>query len=117
MRSCLHKVRSPDDFSNAHEPFTAALKAAPPITKSKVKGTPSRRERPSLDLSPTSSPGRPNFRLVVSFAKKQELGWRYLFEVVSDGNMHLRAAIEKFDYTRGNKFSTYACTTLIRNFA
>jgi len=39
------------------------------------------------------------------------------FEMVSDGNLSLIRAIEKFDYTRGNKFSTYATWAVMRNFA
>ena len=39
------------------------------------------------------------------------------FELVSDGNMSLIRAIEKFDYARGNKFSTYASWAIMKNFA
>ena len=37
--------------------------------------------------------------------------------MVSDGNMSLIRAIEKFDYTKGNKFSTYASWAIMKNFA
>jgi RNA polymerase primary sigma factor len=37
--------------------------------------------------------------------------------VVSDGNMSLMRAVEKFDYARGNKFSTYATWAIMKNFA
>ena len=57
---------------------------------------------------------RANLRLVVSIAKRH-LGRRGdLFERVSDGNYALMRAVERFDYSRGNKFSTYA-TWSIRN--
>lgn len=60
---------------------------------------------------------RSNLRLVVSIAKRH-LGPRTNFEtLVSDGNMSLLAAIEKFDYTKGFKFSTYASWAIIKNFA
>jgi RNA polymerase primary sigma factor/RNA polymerase sigma factor len=36
---------------------------------------------------------------------------------VSDGNMSLLRAIEKFDFARGNKFSTYASWAIMKNFA
>jgi RNA polymerase primary sigma factor/RNA polymerase sigma factor len=36
---------------------------------------------------------------------------------VSDGNMSLIRAAEKFDYARGNKFSTYASWAIMKNFA
>jgi RNA polymerase primary sigma factor/RNA polymerase sigma factor len=39
------------------------------------------------------------------------------FELVSDGNMSLLRAVEKFDYARGNKFSTYASWAIMKNFA
>jgi len=60
---------------------------------------------------------RANLRLVVSIAKKH-VGWTSnFFEVVSDGNMSLMRAIEKFDYARGNKFSTYATWAVVKNYA
>ena len=58
-----------------------------------------------------------NLRLVTSIAKRH-VGPRDGFtEVVSDGNVSLLRAIEKFDYARGNKFSTYASWAIMRNFA
>jgi len=39
------------------------------------------------------------------------------FEVVSDGNLSLMRAVEKFDYSRGFKFSTYASWAIMRNYA
>jgi RNA polymerase sigma factor (sigma-70 family) len=39
------------------------------------------------------------------------------FELVSDGNMSLMRAVEKFDYTKGYKFSTYATWAIVKNFA
>jgi RNA polymerase primary sigma factor len=60
---------------------------------------------------------RANLRLVVSIAKKHIGPSNNFFELVSDGNMSLIRAVEKFDYARGNKFSTYATWAIIRNFA
>lgn len=58
-----------------------------------------------------------NLRLVVSIAKKH-VGWSgNFFEVVSDGNISLMRAVEKFDYARGNKFSTYATWAIMKNYA
>ena len=37
--------------------------------------------------------------------------------MVSDGNVSLIRAVEKFDYARGNKFSTYASWAIMKNFA
>src|SRR5208282_3995543 len=39
------------------------------------------------------------------------------FELLSDGNMSLIRAVEKFDFGRGNKFSTYASWAIMKNFA
>jgi len=39
------------------------------------------------------------------------------FELVSDGNVSLIRAVEKFDFARGNKFSTYASWAIMKNFA
>ena len=39
------------------------------------------------------------------------------FELISDGNMSLIRAAEKFDFARGNKFSTYASWAIMKNFA
>ena len=60
---------------------------------------------------------RSNLRLVVSIAKRHIRPNSNFFEMVSDGNMSLIRAIEKFDYTRGNKFSTYATWAIMKNFA
>jgi RNA polymerase sigma factor (sigma-70 family) len=60
---------------------------------------------------------RSNLRLVVSIAKKHMQPGMNFFEMVSDGNMSLIRAIEKFDYLRGNKFSTYASWAIMKNYA
>lgn len=58
-----------------------------------------------------------NLRLVVSIAKRHVSASEDFFGLVSDGNMSLIRAAEKFDYSRGNKFSTYASWAIMRNFA
>ena len=60
---------------------------------------------------------RSNLRLVVSIAKRHMKPSVNFFEMVSDGNMSLMRAIEKFDYTKGNKFSTYATWAIMKNYA
>jgi RNA polymerase primary sigma factor len=60
---------------------------------------------------------RANLRLVVSIAKRHVGHGDNFFELVSDGNMSLMRAVEKFDYARGNKFSTYASWAIMKNFA
>ncbi len=60
---------------------------------------------------------RANLRLVVSIARRHVGRAPQFFEVVSDGNMALMRAVEKFDYARGYKFSTYASWAVMRNYA
>jgi RNA polymerase primary sigma factor len=58
-----------------------------------------------------------NLRLVVSIAKRHVNANTDFFSLVSDGNMSLIRAVEKFDFARGNKFSTYASWAIMKNFA
>ncbi|MDZ4687079.1 MAG: sigma-70 family RNA polymerase sigma factor [Planctomycetaceae bacterium] len=60
---------------------------------------------------------RSNLRLVVSIAKRHMKPTTSFFEMVSDGNMSLIRAIEKFDFTKGFKFSTYASWAIMKNYA
>ena len=58
-----------------------------------------------------------NMRLVASISKKHAHGSESLFELISDGNLSLMRAVEKFDFSRGFKFSTYASWAIMKNFA
>src|SRR5947209_18253019 len=56
-------------------------------------------------------------RQMVSIAKRHAGQADNFFELLSDGNMSLIRAVEKFDYGRGFKFSTYASWAIMKNFA
>ncbi len=60
---------------------------------------------------------RANLRLVVSIANRHNRANGNVLELVSDGNVSLMRAVERFDFSRGFKFSTYATWAIMKNFA
>jgi RNA polymerase primary sigma factor/RNA polymerase sigma factor len=60
---------------------------------------------------------RANLRLVVSIAKRHVGPAQSFFELVSDGNVSLMRAVDRFDFSLQNKFSTYASWAIMKNFA
>src|SRR3984957_18196209 len=60
---------------------------------------------------------RTNLALVLAMAKRTRLGESDFAEVVSEGNMALLRAVDKFNVDRGFKFSTYACRAILKAFS
>lgn len=60
---------------------------------------------------------RTNLALVLAMAKRTRLGDVDFAEIVSEGNMALMRAVDKFDIGRGFKFSTYACRAILKAFS
>jgi RNA polymerase primary sigma factor len=58
-----------------------------------------------------------NQRLVYAQAKQRLALGESIDDLVSDGNLSLMRAVEKFDYARGFKFSTYATWAIMKNYA
>ncbi|MHC4624682.1 MAG: sigma-70 family RNA polymerase sigma factor [Planctomycetota bacterium] len=58
-----------------------------------------------------------NLPLVVSIAMKHTTSGESLQDLVSEGNISLMRAVEKFDYTRGFRFSTYASWAIAKGYA
>jgi RNA polymerase sigma factor (sigma-70 family) len=59
---------------------------------------------------------RANMALVVAMAKRTRIPNVEFSELVSEGNMAMLRSIEKFDVSRGFKFSTYACRSILKSF-
>jgi len=58
-----------------------------------------------------------NLRLVISIARKHTAGGANLLDLVSEGNISLMRAVEKFDYKRGFRFATFASWIIAKDFA
>jgi RNA polymerase sigma factor (sigma-70 family) len=58
-----------------------------------------------------------NLRLVVSVAGRHTITGANIADLVSEGNVSLMQAVEKFDYTKGFRFSTYAGWVISKDFA
>ncbi|HYO09777.1 MAG TPA: sigma-70 family RNA polymerase sigma factor [Tepidisphaeraceae bacterium] len=60
---------------------------------------------------------RTNLALVLAMAKRTRLGDVDFAEIVSEGNMALMRAVDKFNVDNGFKFSTYACRAILKAFS
>ena len=97
----LKKMRERDDDEPKpwHESF---LEDVSPILESHLARIRDEGNRSRLRL------GQANLRLVVSVAKKYTNRGLLFQDLIQEGNIGLMRAIEKFDYRKGYKFSTYA---------
>ncbi len=57
-----------------------------------------------------------SLRLIISIAKRYVGVYSDLIDLISDGNLILLQAVEKFDYGRGNRFSTYLTWAITHHF-
>jgi RNA polymerase sigma factor (sigma-70 family) len=57
-----------------------------------------------------------NLALVVAMAKRMQVSGVEFTELISEGNLALLRSVEKFDASRGFKFSTYACRSILTCF-
>lgn len=60
---------------------------------------------------------RLNMPLVLAMAKRTRLSNVDFNEMISEGNMALLRSVEKFDCSRGFKFSTYSCRAILKSFS
>lgn len=60
---------------------------------------------------------RLNLPLVLAMAKRTRLSNMDFNELISEGNMALLRSVEKFDCSRGFKFSTYSCRAILKSFS
>jgi RNA polymerase primary sigma factor len=58
-----------------------------------------------------------NLPLVLAMAKRTKLTGVDFSELISEGNMALLRSVDKFDCSRGFKFSTYACRAILKSFS
>jgi RNA polymerase sigma factor (sigma-70 family) len=58
-----------------------------------------------------------NLALVLAMAKRTRMNDVEFSDLVSEGNMALLRAVDKFDVSRGFKFSTYACRAILKAFS
>ncbi|MFC6062033.1 RNA polymerase sigma factor [Streptomyces ochraceiscleroticus] len=116
FRQYLREIGRIPLLSAAEEVELARRVEAGLFAEAKLAGTPDLDSQLALDLDKLVVLGRmakrrlieANLRLVVSVAKRYVGRGLTMLDLVQEGNLGLIRAVEKFDYARGYKFSTYA---------
>jgi RNA polymerase sigma factor (sigma-70 family) len=100
----------------------ARLRMARVISKHKGKAMPSDVVRELLAWAHRAAMARSqivqaNIPLVLAMAKRTRLSGLDFNELISEGNFALLRSVDKFDCSRGFKFSTYACRAILKSFS
>jgi RNA polymerase primary sigma factor len=97
---------APDPTVDALQQFLDGIAATPLLTADEEMALAKRIERGDLDAKDHMT--RANLRLVVSIAKRYRNQGLPFLDLIQEGSIGLVRAVEKFDYRKGFKFSTYA---------
>jgi RNA polymerase primary sigma factor len=97
---------APDPTVDALQQLLDGIAATPLLTADEEISLAKRIERGDLDAKDHMT--RANLRLVVSIAKRYRNQGLPFLDLIQEGSIGLVRAVEKFDYRRGFKFSTYA---------
>ena len=97
---------APDPTLDSLQQFLDGIAATPLLTREEEVELSKRIERGDLEAKDHMM--RANLRLVVSIAKRYRNQGLPFLDLIQEGSIGLVRAVEKFDYRRGFKFSTYA---------